>query len=112
MSVSLWAAPPPATNPGPPVGIAGAPSLGIPQIPPAQALPAPELIPAIALSHRAKRLQKAFESGDPQAVQVAVQEVELLRRGYATIDVMPLVDAMGLWARDWERRAILTWGCR
>jgi len=29
-----------------------------------------------------------------------VQEVELLRRGYATIDVMPLVDAMAIWARE------------
>ncbi len=71
-----------------------------PQAVPAIPLPPPELIPAIALSHRAKRLQKAFESGDPQAIQGAVQEVELLRRSYATIDVMPLVDAMALWARE------------
>ena len=78
----------------------------IPAVAPAptgQALPAPELIPAIALSHRAKRLQEAFKSGDPQAIQVAVQEVELLRRGYATIDVLPLVDAMALWARELGR---------
>lgn len=89
MSASLWAAPLPA-----PAVVAGTPG------PATQTLPAPELIPAIALSHRAKRLQKAFESGDPQAIQMAVQEVELLRRGYATIDVMPLVDAMALWARE------------
>lgn len=94
MSLSLWAAPPSAEK------VAAAPATANAPVPPTQALPAPELIPAIALSHRAKRLQKAFESGDPQAIQVAVQEVELLRRGYATIDVMPLVDAMALWARE------------
>lgn len=83
----------PATPPVPTTaGVAAAP-VGPPP-------PAPELIPAIALSHRAKRLQKAFLSGDPQAIQAAVQEVELLRRSYATIDVMPLVDAMAIWARE------------
>ncbi len=92
LSVSLWAGPPPqaAVPAVAPVALVGT----------AQAQPAPELIPAIALSHRAKRLQKAFENGDPQGIQVAVQEVELLRRSYATIDVMPLVDAMALWARE------------
>ncbi len=97
MSVALWAVAPADTKPTPPPASA---VVAAPPTPAAQPLPAPELIPAIALSHRAKRLKKAFESGDPQAIQVAVQEVELLRRGYATIDVMPLVDAMALWARE------------
>ena len=93
ISLALGAAPPPAAQ-------AAAPEAKAQVAAPAAPVPPPELIPAIALSHRAKRLQKAFRSGDEQAIQAAVQEVELLRRGYATIDVMPLVDAMALWARE------------
>jgi len=62
--------------------------------------PAPELAPAIALSYRAEHLKKAFRSGDPGAIQAAVQEVELLRRTYGTLDVLPLVDAMAVFARE------------
>jgi len=62
--------------------------------------PAPELAPAIALSFRAEHLKTAFRSGDPGAIQSAVQEVELLRRTYGTLDVLPLVDAMAIFARQ------------
>jgi hypothetical protein len=58
------------------------------------------LAPAVALSYRVEHLKAAFRSGDPAAVQDAVQEVELLRRTYGTLDVMPLVDAMVIYARQ------------
>jgi len=61
--------------------------------------PAPDLAPAIALSHRAEHLKAAFRSGSPEAIQGAVQEVELLRRTYGTLDVLPLVEAMAVYAR-------------
>ncbi len=60
---------------------------------------APEMAPAIAMAHRVDHLKAAFQSGEPAAVQAAVQEVELLRRTYGTLDVQPLVDAMILYAR-------------
>ena len=59
-----------------------------------------ELLPAIALSHCVERLKPAFRSGDPAAIQAAVQDVELLRRTYGTMDVLPLVEAMAIFARD------------
>lgn len=61
---------------------------------------AAELAPAVALSFRAEHLKTAFRSGDPVAIQAAVQEVELLRRTYGTLDVQPLVDAMAVFARQ------------
>jgi tetratricopeptide (TPR) repeat protein len=60
----------------------------------------PELAPAVALSHRAQHLKAAFQTGDPRAIQGAIQEVELLRRTYGTLDVAPLVEAMAIFARD------------
>jgi tetratricopeptide (TPR) repeat protein len=65
--------------------------------------PAPELAPAVALSYRVEHLKAAFRSGDPAAIQAAVQEVELLRRTYGTLDVLPLVDAMAVFARQLGR---------
>jgi len=62
--------------------------------------PPAELAPAVALSFRAEHLKTAFRSGDPVAIQAAVQEVELLRRTYGTLDVLPLVDAMAVFARQ------------
>ncbi|WP_316415481.1 tetratricopeptide repeat protein [Mesoterricola silvestris] len=59
-----------------------------------------DLLPAVALSHCAERLKPAFRSGDPAAIQAAVQDVELLRRTYGTLDVLPLVEAMAIYARD------------
>jgi hypothetical protein len=59
-----------------------------------------ELAPAVALSHRAERLKAAFRSGDPGALRSAVLEVELLRRTYGTLDVLPLVEAMAIFARE------------
>lgn len=59
-----------------------------------------ELQPAIALSHCAERLKPAFRSGDPAAIQAATQEVELLRRTYGTMDVLPLVESMAIFARQ------------
>nr|WP_320131025.1 tetratricopeptide repeat protein [uncultured Holophaga sp.] len=56
--------------------------------------------PAIALAHRTEELQKALRSGDPAGLQSAIQNVELLRRTYGTLDLRPLVDAMALWARQ------------
>ncbi len=61
-------------------------------------VPAPTA--AVALSHRAERLQKALLSGDADKIQAAVQDVELLRRNYGTLDLLPLVEAMALWARQ------------
>ncbi|MBP1627058.1 MAG: hypothetical protein H6Q00_1533 [Holophagaceae bacterium] len=55
---------------------------------------------AVALSYRAEGLQKALLSGDADKIQAAVQEVELLRRNYGTLDLLPLVEAMALWARQ------------
>ena len=69
----------------------------------ARRLPLPALAPAMALSYRAEHLEAAFRSGDPAAIQSAVQEVELLRRTYGTLDVLPLVDAMAVFARDLGR---------
>jgi hypothetical protein len=62
-----------------------------------------EQFPAVALSHCAERLKPAFRSGDPAAIQAAVQDVELLRRTYGTMDVLPLVEAMAIFARDLGR---------
>ena len=59
-----------------------------------------ELQPAVALSHCAEQLKPAFRSGDPVAIQAAIQQVELLRRTYGTLDVLPLVEAMAIYARD------------
>jgi len=56
--------------------------------------------PAIALAHRAEHLKAAFRAGDPAAVQAALQEVEVLRRTYGTLDVLPLVEAMAVFARQ------------
>ncbi|GEM_PF-409466 len=63
-----------------------------------------ELQPAIALSHCAERLKPAFRSGDPVAIQAAVQDVELLRRTYGTMDVLPLVESMAIFARELGRQ--------
>jgi len=57
-------------------------------------------LPAIALSHCAARLKAAFRSGNARDLQAAIQDVELLRRTYGTMDVLPLVEAMALVARD------------
>ena len=62
--------------------------------------PPPQLAPAIALSYRAEHLKAAFRSGNSDAIQGAVQEVELLRRTYNTLDLQPLVEAMALFARQ------------
>jgi len=62
--------------------------------------PSSDPTPAIALSYRAEHLKTAFRSGDPAAIQAAVQEVELLSRTYGTLDVLPLVDAMAVFARE------------
>jgi len=59
-----------------------------------------DLLPAVAMSHCAERLKPAFRSGDPGAIQAAVQDVELLRRTYGTLDVLPLVESMAIYARD------------
>ncbi len=59
-----------------------------------------EWAPAVALSHRAERLKAAFRAGDQAGIQTAVQEVELLRRTYGTLDVRPLVEAMAVFARQ------------
>lgn len=61
--------------------------------------PAPE-IPAVALAHRVEHLKSALEKGQPDQVDAALAEVETLRRNYTSLDVMPLVDAMALWARQ------------
>jgi tetratricopeptide (TPR) repeat protein len=67
-----------------------------------QAQPAtnPELAPAVALSHRVEELKKAYVSGNAAALKTAVQNVELMRRTFGTYDIMPLVEAMALWARQ------------
>ena len=69
---------------------------------PSPALPSShtELLPAIALSYRVEHLKAAFRSGDPTQLQEAVQEVEVLRRTYNTLDVLPLVEAMAIYARQ------------
>lgn len=59
-----------------------------------------EIQPAVALAHRTERLKRALMAGDGVQIQVAAQEVELLRRRYGTLDLTPLVEAMALWARQ------------
>ena len=54
----------------------------------------------MALAHRVERLKDALEKGQPDKVDAALSEVETLRRNYTSLDVMPLVDAMALWARQ------------
>lgn len=56
--------------------------------------------PAIALAHRVERLKEALEKGQADQVDAALSDVETLRRNYTALDVMPLVDAMALWARQ------------
>lgn len=74
-------------TPAPPPAVAAAPG-------------AEDTIPAIALSHRVEHLKQALEKGQREQVEAAMGEVEALRRKYATLDVMPLVDAMALWSRQ------------
>jgi hypothetical protein len=62
--------------------------------------PGPAMAPAVALTYRAENLKKAYLSHDPGKVKAAVREVEVLRHTYGTLDVMPLVEAMTLWARE------------
>jgi hypothetical protein len=69
-------------------------------VPAAPVLALPVLAPAIALSHRAEQLKKAFTSGNSQAIKTAIEDVELLRRTFGTHDVTPLVEAMSIWARQ------------
>ena len=51
--------------------------------------------PAIALSHRATHLFEALSKRDPEAVRAAQVEVDALQRTYSTMDVTPLVEAVG-----------------
>lgn len=77
-----------------------------PATPPASPTPAPVSAtttpeaPAVALAHRVERLKEALEKGQADKVDAALSEVESLRRNYTSLDVMPLVDAMALWARQ------------
>lgn len=59
-----------------------------------------DIQPAVALAHRTERLKRALMAGDDIQIQVAAQEVELLRRRYGTLDLTPLVEALTLWARQ------------
>jgi len=88
-AASLWSAP-----------IAPAHGTARPAAPAPVVLPAAEQAPAIALSFRAEHLKAAFRSGSPEAVQAAALEVDLLRRTYGTLDVMPLVESMAIFARQ------------
>lgn len=75
---------------------------------PSTAAPAPapgrDLAPAVALTHRAEHLKKAFMAGNPAEVNATLREVETLRRTYGTLDVLPLVEAMAMWARTLGER--------
>lgn len=68
--------------------------------PPSDPVRTLEMVPAVALSHRARHLMDALEKGDPQAVKAAQLEVEALRRSYYQLDVTPLVEALSFWARQ------------
>ncbi len=81
------------------LGLAVAMALGA-QAPAAPAAPPTPEIPAVALAHRVEHLKSALEKGQPDQVDAALAEVETLRRNYTSLDVMPLVDAMALWARQ------------
>ncbi len=63
-----------------------------------------ELAPAVALAHRAERLKLALNSGDELSLQNAILDVEAMRRAYGTLDVMPLVQGMAIWAVDQGRQ--------
>ena len=93
-ALGLWTSPP---------GLFAAPPVRAtaPVVAPAAPVAGPAaLAPAIALSHRVQRLKAAFRSGDPGERQLAIQEVESLRRTYNTMDVLPLVEAMAIFARQ------------
>lgn len=77
-----------------------APHPAAPSVPAAPAVAPPPEPPAIALAHRVERLKDALEKGQPDQIDAALSEVETLRRNYTALDVMPLVDAMALWARQ------------
>lgn len=71
---------------------------------PTPAASTPELAPAVALAHRAERLKLALLSGDELSLQRAILDVEEMRRTYGTLDVMPLVQGMAIWALDQGRQ--------
>ncbi|HJV21880.1 MAG TPA: hypothetical protein VJ570_04240 [Holophagaceae bacterium] len=79
------------------------------QAPDAAVAAAPEssretaLSPAVALSHRAEGLKAALSSGNPDAIEAAIQDVEAVRLKYSVLDVLPLVEGMALWARQQGR---------
>src|SRR5690242_1142362 len=81
------------------LGLAAALSLAAQNPAVAAPPPSPEP-PAVALAHRVEHLKDALEKGQPDQVDAALAEVETLRRNYTSLDVMPLVDAMALWARQ------------
>jgi tetratricopeptide (TPR) repeat protein len=64
----------------------------------------PDLHPAISLAHRAERLKQALQAGDELSLQNAILDVEALRRTYGTLDLLPLVQGMSLWAVDQGRQ--------
>lgn len=66
--------------------------------PPAAAVAPPQ--PGVALAHRAEALKKALLSGHEILVDKAVAELDLMRREFGTPDVLPLVEAIALWARE------------
>lgn len=68
-------------------------------LPAASQTPAPDVVPAVALAHRVEQLKRAFTAGDEKSIEAAVKDVEILRRTYGTHDMLPLVEAMCLWAR-------------
>jgi tetratricopeptide (TPR) repeat protein/DNA-directed RNA polymerase subunit RPC12/RpoP len=91
-ALGLWSAPPRSSAPAPTPVHAAAPVAASPAV-------RPELAPAISLSYRVEHLKTAFRSGGPLERQAAIQEVEVLRRTYSTLDVLPLVEAMAIFAR-------------
>ena len=77
---------------------------------PAEASQSLNMLPAIALSHRAGHLMDAVTRGDAEGLAQARLEVEALRRTYSTLDVTPLVEAMAFWAREQGREGRTSMG--
>ncbi|MBI4913534.1 MAG: tetratricopeptide repeat protein [Acidobacteria bacterium] len=98
LSALLGGAPPPEAPP--------------PAIPAAGPAAVPESKPGIALAHRAETLKRALLTREDILIDKAASEVDLLRREYGSADLLPLVEAMALWALDQGRQGQALVGLR
>lgn len=58
---------------------------------------------SVALAHRMQKLKTALQKDDEKALALAIQDVEILRRDFGTLDVSPLVESAAIWALEQGR---------